>query len=142
MNRIKTRKNRGLLTAVYADDAAGSPETAVSLLMLFRDMDGFESQYIALRDLERSAEEGSRSRRLQAGAVGREVLDALAAQPCGKLYLAGRYRGFRTGIGIDLKASRVLITLPGEQIALADEMVEKIQAVSSPVCSLENQARI
>ena len=123
MNRIKTRKNRALMTAVYTDDAAGSTESAVRLLMQFRNIDGFEAGYAALRDLDRSADEGNHSRQIRTNAEEQEILEMLAAQPCGKLYLAGTYREVRVGIGINMKTSEVLITLPGEHISLADVLV-------------------
>jgi len=126
MNRIKTRKNRSLITTVYTDEAAGSADTAVRLLIRFRDIEGFVAKYAALRDLDHSADEGNHSREIKAAADEREILDMLAVRHCGKLYLAGTYRDIRAGVGINMKASEVLITLPGEHAALADEMVRQV----------------
>ena len=126
MNRIKTRKNRGLTTVIYTDETAGRTETAVRLLVLCREIEGFEPGYAALRDLDRSADEGNHSRQLRTGLTEEEIMAALAEQPCGKLYVSGKYQGVRTGIGINMKTSEVSVTLPGEHVALADEIVAKL----------------
>jgi hypothetical protein len=126
MNRIKTRKNRNLITTVYTDEAAGSIESAVRLLIRFRDLDGFEAKYAALRDLDHSADEGNHSREIRTNADESEILNMLASHPCGKLYLGGTYRDIRAGIGIQMKTGEVLITLPGEHADLAEEMVRRM----------------
>ena len=103
MIRIGERKNNRLITVIYTDEAAGKKRSAIRLLLKFRKTEGFEPRYITLRDLDHSADEGNHSREMRVGATEKEISDAMAEHPCGKLYLAGSYQGVRTGIGIDMK---------------------------------------
>ena len=66
MKLTERRSNGKLTTWIYEDESLRSVEAAAGRIAYAAALEGFEPKYIALRDLEHSADEGSDSRELRA----------------------------------------------------------------------------
>lgn len=126
MKLVNERVNGGLTTRVYALDAIRDARSAAEGLLRAAGLAGFEAKYIALRDIQRGADEGNASRELKPDADVREILDALAEQPCDRLYLSGKYEGVRAGVGVDLHTYELSLTLPNGDLAVMDRLAGKL----------------
>lgn len=124
MNLIEKRSSGKLATWIYEDKLLRSVESAADRIAFAAALEGFEPKYIALRDLEHSADEGNDSRELKADAGKSGILAALAAKPCDRLFLSGKYRGVRVGVGIDLKKFELSITLPDDRLDIMDSLAD------------------
>ena len=126
MNRIDKRENGRLTTWTYLDETLCDARSAAERIVRAAELEGFRAGYIALRDLERRADEGGDSRELPPDSDAAEIADALAGQTIDRLYLSGRYRGVRAGIGIDLRSFELSVTLPEGREDLADEIARAL----------------
>lgn len=115
MKLIEKRRSGKLATWVYEDESLQSAESAAERIACAAALEGFAAKYIALRDLKHSADEDNNSRELKADAGPNEILAALTATPCDRLFLSGEYLGVRAGIGIDLKDFGLSITMPDDR---------------------------
>ena len=122
MNLIEKRGSGKLATWIYEDKSLRSVESAADRIATAAGLEGFEPKYIALRDLEHSADENNDSRELRADAGKNEILAALIAKPCDRLFLSGKYRGIRVGVGIDLKKFELSITLPDDRLDVMEAL--------------------
>ena len=126
MNRIDKRENGRLTTWTYTDGALCDARSAAERIVRAAELEGFRAGYIALRDLERSADEGRDSRELPPDLEVEAIVEALAKQPFDRLVLSGRYRGVRAGIGVDLRSFELSVTLPEGREDLADEIARAL----------------
>lgn len=122
MKLIDRRENGDLTTWTYADERILDAQSAAERIARAAALERFRAKYIALRDLSRSADEGGDSRDLPPDSDAEAIAAALAERPFDRLYLSGRYRGARAGIGIDLNSFELSITLPDGREELADEI--------------------
>ena len=136
MNLVTERVNGSLTTRVYVDGAICDARSAAEWILRAVGLAGFEPNYIALRDLAHSADEGSASRQLKPSAAVRELMDALSGQPCDRLYLSGRYEGVCTGVGVDLHSFELSLTLPSGESALMDRLTEVLANEAKQVRAL------
>ena len=68
MKRIDKRESRRLTTCVYTDEAIRDARSAAECVARAARTEGYRARYIALRDLERGADEGNGSAQLRPGA--------------------------------------------------------------------------
>lgn len=122
MNLIRKRKNGKRTTWIYTDGALADAASAVKYLTGTASSADFEAQYIALRDLAHSADEGNTSRQMKPDTDAGDILEALTAQPYNRIFLSGKYRGVRAGIGISLRTFELSVTLPDDRPDLAEAL--------------------
>lgn len=120
MNLIDKRENGKLTTWVYTDETLRDAASAAARIARIAAGEGFTAGYIALRDLSHGVDEDNDSRRLPPDAGAEAILEALASAACDRLYLSGRYRRVRVGVGIDLHTYELSITLPEDRLALME----------------------
>ena len=111
MKLVRKYGSGNLTTYVYEDETIHDQAAAIGRIAAMAGCEDFAPGYIALRDLQHSAGEGSESCQLPPDAAPEEIRRSLAEHPCGKLYLSGRFEGARAGIGIDLQHFELFITL-------------------------------
>ena len=126
MKLTERRSNGKLTTWIYEDESLRSVEAAAGRIAYAAALEGFEPKYIALRDLEHSVDEGSDSRELRADAGKNEILAALAAKSCDRLFLSGKYQDVRVGVTIDQKSFGLSITLPEERIDAMEPLANSL----------------
>jgi len=102
----------------------------VDYLFRIASLEKLHVEYIALRDPEHSADEGNSSRQFPPDASAGEIREALAACPCARLYLAGKYRRANAGIGIDMRSSEVSVTMYASQREHMEELAGEISGLA------------
>ena len=112
MNREDSRANGKTMTFHYSEPTVKNIKAAAGWLVRAAKAEGFEANYMALRDLSHSADEGNASRQLKKDTSAEELLAAYEVSPCGRLYLSARYKGTGVGIGIDTAGFGITVTLP------------------------------
>lgn len=131
MKRDKIHENGKTVSVRYAQSIARNNEEAVNWLIGMEGTAGFETMYVALRDLSRSADEGKASRQLSGETDAEQLLAALSETPCEKLYLAGRLHGVPVGIGISLADFIPSVTVPREHEELAALLESRADALTA-----------
>ena len=122
MRRCELRENGNTVTCIYDQPVAQNMQEAVNWLIGMEGIDGFETVYVALRDLSHSSDEGNASRQFGKDIDVAQLLKALKETSCERLHLAGRLCGVPVGIGISLKDFIPSITVPKEHVELAEKI--------------------
>ena len=105
-------KNGKTITCRFSFEQIRDVASAAGWLTRVAKLKGFTANYYAFRDLSRNSDEGGVSRQLKGECTAKEILDSYLGQPCEKLYLSGNYEGAPLGIGVDLAAFTVDMTVP------------------------------
>lgn len=111
MKLIGKRENGRLMTWTYQHQDIHDAGSAAAFIARAARLDGIRPGYIALRDLERSSDEGNGSRQLPGTAAPEEITAMLEQSSFDRLFLSGKYRRLHVGIGIDLRKYTLEITL-------------------------------
>lgn len=106
----KRTESGKLVTVYYTHWSVNSLDSAVELILHIASLDRFRVDYIALRDLEKSSDEGNASREFPAGTDADEILDACRKERYQRIFLSGCWDGARLGVGIDLSGFEVAVT--------------------------------
>ena len=122
MRRCELRENGNTVTCIYDQPVVRNTQEAVNWLIGMERIDGFETIYVALRDLSHSSDEGNASRQFGKDIDVAQLLKALKETSCERLHLAGRLCGVSVGIGISLKDFIPSITVPKEHVELAEKI--------------------
>ena len=125
MKLIEKRESGRLMTTAYQHGVITDRGSAASFITRVAALEEIKANYIALRDLQHNSDEGSQSRELPGNAPPEEITRFLGLYPYDRLFLSGKYKRLRVGIGIDLKEFVLEITLTKGR---ADEM-EQIAAL-------------
>ena len=120
MQLVRKRDTRKLTNCVYRHGAVRDAESAADFIVRAAGLPGYSARYIALRDPDGG--EDNDSCQLRSGASAQEILEALGARSCQRLYLSGQFEGVRAGIGIDLNTWEITITGSGEQLACLQKL--------------------
>ena len=127
MELIREYKTGRLVTRVYRHDAVRDMASAISFLIAAAGLERFHPQYISLRDLEHSPDEGNGSRQFPPDVSAEEIQKALAVNPRAKLYLSGRFQRASAGVGIDMLSFELSLTMSAKQ----KERMEELAAMLS-----------
>lgn len=111
MKLIEKRENNRLMTWTYLHGDIRDCGSAASFIARIAALEEIKPNFIALRDLQHSTDEGSQSRELPGNAPPEEITRFLDRYPYDRLFLSGKYKRLRVGIGIDLKDFILEITL-------------------------------
>ena len=126
MKMIREYRTGKLNTRVYELENSRDESSAVDYLFRIAALDNLHAEYIALRDPEHSADEGSGSRQFSPDASAAEIREALAACACARLYLAAKYKRAYAGIGIDRHSSEVSVTMYAKQREHMEELTAEM----------------
>lgn len=130
MKLIREYRTGKLNTRVYEQEKIRDELSAADYLFRIAALENLRVEYIALRDPEHSADEGNGSRQFPPDTSAGEIREALAATPCARLYLAGKYKRAHAGIGIDSRSSEVSVTMYAKQREHMEELAAEIAGLT------------
>ena len=129
MKLIEKRESGRLMTTAYQHGVITDRGSAASFIARVAALEEIRPNYIALRDLQHSTDEGSRSRELPGDAPPEEITRFLDQYPYDRLFLSGKYKRLRVGIGIDLKDFILEITLTKGRAVEMEQIAALIDSI-------------
>lgn len=125
MKRLRMTEDARFTTVYFHTASVRDSASAARWIAGAAALAEMQGRYIALRDLSHSADEGRADVQLDPTADSAELFTALKSGHYDRLFLAGTFSSTRVGLGVDLNAYELAITVPAGQSALAETIMEQ-----------------